>query len=194
VRSITAKNIYHENGYYKIKLGNGSIHLFKSERKAQKYQHQVNRYLSDLCLSYNQLYSDLHQMYRELWPCFHTSNNSSSGQYLFQDRKIKEEFQQIENLLDLLTTSHTRQHCYLRIYRDFELIHESIISIYTNINAVIQSKSIKFISAKLDIYLHQTISYQKELEEFSTKATNHKTEIDRSAAALKFSLNYSQTA
>jgi len=194
MKCIKVDNYYYEKGYYKIKLGTGTVHLFKSERKCKKFQSQINRYLSDLCLNYNQLYSDLHSLYRELWPCFYSINNSSRGKYFQEELSIKNEFKNIESLLELLTTNISRRDSFLRVYRDFEMIHESIQIIHHQINSVIHSKSIQFITARLNLILHQSTTNQKDLEEFSTRARNHPTKYDRTTAAIKYAITYSQTA
>lgn len=194
MKSIKVDNIYFEKGYYKIRLGTGTIHLFKSERKAQKFQSQLNRYLSELVLNYNQIYSDLYQLYRELWGTFYSNNNTGRGCYFLTEHSIRNEFQMIDNFLNLLTTHQSRREDFIRVYRDFEMIHESIQSIHASINGVIQSKSVKFISSRLNLILHHSTTAQKELEEFSSRATNHTTQHDRTIHALKFALSYSQTA
>jgi len=194
MKSIKVDNIYFENNYYRIKLGTGTIHCFNSKRKAQKFQSQVNSYLSDLCLNYNQIYSDLYLLYRELWPTFYSTNTTGRGCYFYNEKQIVEEFKMISDLLDLLTTSQSRQDSFLRVYRDFELIHQSIKIIHHLINQVIQSKSISFIKSKLNLILHNSTTAQKELEEFSTRARDHSTDYDRTVEALKLSISYSQTA
>lgn len=67
MREIVIKTVYREDGFHVVRLGNGTVHRFKSEKSARKFLADTNRFLTSRLFELNQVLADLYRHGREIW-------------------------------------------------------------------------------------------------------------------------------
>lgn len=67
MREIVIKTVYREHGSHVVRLGNGTIHKFTSEKSARKFLAETNRFLTAKFFESNQILSELYSHVREIW-------------------------------------------------------------------------------------------------------------------------------
>jgi len=171
---------------YSISLGDGTLHTFKNRKAAEKFQNETNRFLTELVYTFNELYSNLFTLYRETWTFFYNTGNQHKGDGRHDELKIKSSFEIIDNLLETLTTSYSRQDSYYLPFHDFHVISKEIQSIIFELSNEIQNKSICIFDHKLRIYSEQNQNAIQSLQAYSRKDLKHKITIDPLSAAYKY--------
>jgi len=67
MREVLIKTFYRENSEYVVRLGNGTIHKFKSEKATKKFLADTNRFLTEFTYRCNSILIELYQHEREIW-------------------------------------------------------------------------------------------------------------------------------
>jgi len=186
MKSVNVKTIQPETGPYTISLGDGTLHTFKNRKAAEKFQNETNRFLTDLVYTFNELYSNIFSIYRQTWTFFYNTGNKHKGNQLFNELKVKESLQIIDELLEKLTTSYSRQDSYYMPFHDFHIISQEIQTIIFELSNEIQNKSICIFDHKLRIYSEQNQNAIQSLQAYSRKDLKHKITIDPLSATFQY--------
>jgi hypothetical protein len=67
MREIVIKTVTKEEGYHIVRLGNGTVHRFTSDKAARKFLADTNRFLTGLLFNLNSALADIYIHGRELW-------------------------------------------------------------------------------------------------------------------------------
>jgi len=186
MKSVNVKNNLPESGPYCLSLGDGTLHTFKNRKAAEKFQNETNRFLTDLVYTFNELYSNIFSIYRQTWTFFYNTGNKHKGNQLFNELKVKESLQIIDELLEKLTTSYSRQDSYYMPFHDFHIISQEIQTIIFELSNEIQNKSICIFDHKLRIYSEQNQNAIQSLQAYSRKDLKHKITIDPLSATFQY--------
>lgn len=193
MKSVNVKLILSGPGPFSISFGDGTLHTFKSKKAAVKFQNDTNRFLTELVYSFNEIFTNLFTLYRECWTFFYNTGNKTHGNNLFDESKIKESISIVDELLEKLTTSHSRQDSYYLPFHDFLIINHELQNIIFLLSNEIQNKSICIFEHKLRIYTEQNQNALTNLNSYSKQNLKHKISIDPLSAAYKY-LSITKTA
>lgn len=67
MREVLIKTFNREQGEYIVRLGNGTLHKFKSEKATKKFLADTNRFLTEFTYRCNSILVELYQHGREIW-------------------------------------------------------------------------------------------------------------------------------
>jgi len=67
MREVLIKTFYRVSGEYEVRLGNGTVYRFKSEKATKKFLADTNRFLSDVTFQLNNCLSEIYAHSREVW-------------------------------------------------------------------------------------------------------------------------------
>ncbi len=194
MKSIQVNQIKSEPCRHSVTLGDGTIHTFKSLKKAKKFQCTTNKFLTQLIQDLNLIYSDTHSLYRSTWNYFYHTKITHKSQNRFNECKLIEHLSSTSELLNTATTNFTRQHSFYRIYRDIQFISDYLKSSLFIISNTTKNKSIILISTKINHLLKQINSITDQLKNYSSINTNHIITYDKLAQSILTSIEYSQSA
>lgn len=193
MKSIFVQNIQETGKYYSVALGDGTRHEFTNLKKAKAFQVKTNNFLTAELHKLNSIYSDLFTIYRNLWGYFYHSKNTTISNNFLTEQQIKESFNSIDSMLELATTSSSRQSDYYRIYRDFEIIIFEIKQICSALSFEISTKSQSILSLKINYIVEQANQISHNVKSFSHADLKHKITTDPLFAAIRYATN-SKTA
>jgi hypothetical protein len=67
MREVLIKTFTRENKEFVVRLGNGTIHKFKSEKATKKFIADTNRFLTEFTFRCNSILIEIYQHGREIW-------------------------------------------------------------------------------------------------------------------------------
>lgn len=85
---------------YSLKVGNGYLYTFNSEKKATQFVNQLNKFLTEKLTNINFVYSEVFTMYRLCWFNFYSNKKSFGFKIAQSERDIKSNFSSVEYLLE----------------------------------------------------------------------------------------------
>ena len=87
MKRIVLKQFRKQGNNYIVSLGNGTVHSFTSQRKAQDYLSKTNKFLTVQLFEAHTVYMDLWQEYQRCW--FYFGYGTDKGKYTlhFQDQQ-----------------------------------------------------------------------------------------------------------
>lgn len=193
MKSINVHTRKNDKAPYTISFGDGTLHTFKNLKQAKRFEVRTNQFLTDLLYNYNELYSNLFALYRLTWAFFYNTKTTNKANHFQEEQAIKESLQAIDDLLEKLTTSTSRQESYYYVFHDFKVINKEIQTIIFEISNAVQNKSICIFDHKIRILSESNQININQLENYSKLDLKHKITSDPLAATFKY-LSITKTA
>ncbi|HYD20009.1 MAG TPA: hypothetical protein VEB40_00940 [Flavipsychrobacter sp.] len=96
MKKIVLKQFTHQEGKYRVHLGNGTTHSFSSKRKLVAFLNQTNKFLTTQLFEVHGIYMAVWQEYQRSWFYFGWEDNKQYTLHYLDQRKCEESLQGCE--------------------------------------------------------------------------------------------------
>jgi hypothetical protein len=122
VRKIDLQSPKKDKESYDLFLGNGTYYTFKSERACKAFVAQTNKFLTQILTELNGLYTDVYVIYRRNWLYLDTDHRNGTRSNDKSNRKIKQELEGVDFVLNQTTFSSTHRHAHMTVFINYKKV------------------------------------------------------------------------
>jgi len=169
MRQIKLSYFNKTGNLYTVKLGNHTVHTFKSYKSTIKFLSESSKFLTEKLHFYNNVYSSTFNLYRQTWLYFDYNCKVLDKNMYIYDRKIRESFSVIEDVFDKVSTRSLFDDYNNYTFRAFLLISDELKSVIICLKNLYKSKSVPSIIFQLDFLLDFLININNDLNNYSVK-------------------------
>lgn len=157
---------------YTVKLGNGTIHEFKSEAKCISFLAKTSKFLTKRYNELNLLYSDVFTLYRQIYFYFDNDKKNPKAKSYEIRRQINKSFSQIEKMFERLTFSNCHSSSNQIQFFQINSIIEGLIFASVNIKSINENKSYAATQVRAEFLINQLSTISNQIKSYSLeKAT-----------------------
>lgn len=157
---------------YTVKLGNGTIHEFKSEKKCQSFLAKTSKFLTRKYNELNLIYSDVFTLYRQIYFYFDNDKANPKAKVYEIRRQINKSFIHIEETFERLSFSNCHSTTNQIQFFQINSIIETLIMVAVNIKNVNDNKSYASTQVRAEFLINQLSIISNQIKSFSLdKAT-----------------------
>lgn len=159
---------------YKVKLGNGTIHEFKSEKKCLSFLAKTSKFLTRKYNELNLIYSDVFTLYRQIYFYFDNDKCNPKAKVYEIRRLINKSFSQIEETFERLSFSNCHQSTNQIQFIQINSIIETLLLVAVNIKSVNENKSYASTQVRAEFLINQLSIISNQIKSYSLdKATSY---------------------
>jgi len=170
--SISVAKFSRQEDKYIVQLGNGTRHVFSSEKKCNKFLSRTTKFLTNKYNELNLIYSDVFTLYRQIYFYFDNNRHSRHADIYELRREINKLFHLVETLFEKLSFSSCHSDTNSPQFLHLIAIIEALIVISVNIKRINENKSYAATQVRAVFLINQLSGIQSAIEHYSLdKAT-----------------------
>jgi hypothetical protein len=154
---------------YSVRLGNNTVHTFKSLKATNKFLSDSSKFLTDKLHYLNNVYSSTFNLYRHTWLYFDYNCKVLDKNMYEYDRQIRESFSIIEDVFNKVSTRHLFDNYNIYVFKSFELISYYLQSIIISLKNLYKTKSVPSLLFQLDFLLDNLININNDINNYGVK-------------------------
>ncbi len=160
------------NALYSVKLGNGAIHEFSSEKKCKKFLVKTSKFLTNRYNELNLIFADIFTLYRQIYFYFDNNRKTRHSDLYELRRSINRQISYSETLFEKLTFTSCHSSSNSFAFLELNAILHSLIEIIISIKRINENKSYAATQVRCDFLLNQLQTIRTSIQNFSIdKAT-----------------------
>ena len=169
MRQIKLSYFKKTENVYSVKLGNHTVHTFKSYKATIKFLSESSKFLTEKLHFYNNVYSSTFNLYRQTWLYFDYNCKVLYDNMYVYDRQINESFTIIDDVFNKVSTRHLFDNYNIYVFKSFFLISSELQSIIIKLKNLYKTKSVPSLLFQLDHLLDNLFNINNDLNNYSVK-------------------------